>query len=168
MSSQIIIVDENDQQIGLKERSQLNHPQDIYRVAALWLTNSRGEILLAQRKLTKDKDPGKWGPAAAGTIDDGETYESNIYKEAAEEIGLTSVNFTKGPKLEVTGIRHYFTQWYFATADIATKDLVLQDDEVEQVAWVAPGVLLRDITEHPDQYVQGLGMVVHTFITARN
>ncbi len=29
-----------------------------------------------------------WGSAVAGTVEKGEDYESNIYKETEEEIGL--------------------------------------------------------------------------------
>jgi isopentenyldiphosphate isomerase len=76
MKPKIIIVNEKDKEIGLKERGTLK-TEDIYRVTALWITNSKDEILLAKRALTKSNDPGKWGPAVAGTVDEGETYEEN-------------------------------------------------------------------------------------------
>ena len=81
MPSLITIVNEEDEIIGHKDRTSLDHETDIYRVAALWLTNSTGEVLIAQRALSKESSPGKWGPAAAGTVEEGETYESNIVKE---------------------------------------------------------------------------------------
>lgn len=65
----IIIVNENDEIIGHKARGTLEQ-LDIYRVSALWIKNSQGDILLAQRKFTKKHDPGKWGPAVAGTNDE--------------------------------------------------------------------------------------------------
>lgn len=74
------VVNDSDEVIGHKFRNDIDFVKDIYRVAALWLTNSQGQVLIAQRLLTKDKDPGKWGPAAAGTLEKDETYESNIYK----------------------------------------------------------------------------------------
>jgi len=55
----IVIVNDEDEIIGHKERGTLVK-EDIYRVAALWVTNSKGEILLAQRQLGKRHDPGKW------------------------------------------------------------------------------------------------------------
>ncbi len=48
----------------------------------MWLRNSLGQSLLAKRSASKELDPSKWGPAVAGTIEAGQTYESNIYKEA--------------------------------------------------------------------------------------
>jgi len=91
MPVKIIIVDENDNPIGLKERGTLDYDKDIYRVSALWITNSKGQILIARRALTKKQNPGKWGPGVAGTIDEGETYDSNIIKEAKEELGLQNI-----------------------------------------------------------------------------
>jgi predicted kinase len=92
-----IIVNDQDQIIGHKEPGTLLK-EDIYRVSSLWVTNSKGDILLAQRKFTQKLDPGKWGPAVAGTVDEGETYESNIIKEAEEEIGLKDMRPALGPK----------------------------------------------------------------------
>ena len=83
------IVNENDEIIDYKPRNEIDYKKDYYRIGCLWLTNSKGEVLLAQRLLTKDKDPGMWGPSAAGTLEKGESYESNIYKEAEEELGLS-------------------------------------------------------------------------------
>ncbi|OGL89033.1 hypothetical protein A3I45_03330 [Candidatus Uhrbacteria bacterium RIFCSPLOWO2_02_FULL_53_10] len=45
----LIIVNENDEEIGVKDRADLNPKTDIYRVSALWVLNGRGEVLLAQR-----------------------------------------------------------------------------------------------------------------------
>ena len=111
------IVDEQDNLIGAKPRNEIDFKNGYYRISGLWLTSSNGQILIAQRLLTKDKDPGKWGPAAAGTLEVGETYESNAYKEAEEEIGLTGVTFTQGPKMKFTTPRHSFCQWYTAVCD---------------------------------------------------
>jgi isopentenyldiphosphate isomerase len=45
----IQLVDGQDQVIAAKERSQVDYRTDIYRAAALWLTNSQGQALLAKR-----------------------------------------------------------------------------------------------------------------------
>jgi isopentenyldiphosphate isomerase len=153
MTEMIQIVDENDILIDHKPRNEVDYSSDIYRVAALWLTNSSGEVLIAQRKLTKDKDPGKWGPAVAGTVDEGETYSINIVKETEEEIGLTGVDFERGPKLRVREPRNYFGQWFLAQVDMPAEAFRLQEDEVEQVKWVPKDELLHDVVANPDKYV---------------
>jgi len=89
----IPIVNEQDEIIkvvDIKDRK----PGEICRITGLWLTDPEGNILLAQRAFNKKLSPGLWGPAAAGTVEEGETYESNIIKEAEEEIGLAGLKPT--------------------------------------------------------------------------
>lgn len=151
----IIIVNDQDEIIGHKERGTIS-PEDIYRVSALWVTNSKGDILLAQRKFTKSHDPGKWGPAVAGTLDEGETYESNIIKEAEEEIGLKDIKPTIGPKIRETGEHNYFTQWYTLVIDKPAEEFTIQEEEIEQVKWFTRAELERELQEHLNNYLKGM------------
>ena len=157
----IQIVDNQDQLIGVKERSEIDYKSDIYRVSALWLTNSEGQTLLAKRAAVKDKDPGKWGPAVAGTIDEGETYDQNIYKEAEEEIGLTGEQFDKGKKIFVTHPRTYFCQWYFVKLDREVDSFVMQEDEVEELAWVGIEEIKQELQTNPGKYVPAMQQIVN-------
>lgn len=155
--TKIYIVDEQDQAIGTKERGTLD-PADIYRISALWIKNAKGQVLLAQRSLNKKNAPGKWGPAVAGTVEDGETYEANIIKEAEEELGIKGVEFEIGPKEFVRSHTVYFCQWFFATIDRAPEDFVLQEEEVEQVKWYDAQELPELIRDHPDDFTYGMSI----------
>lgn len=159
----IVIVDEFDTPIGSKYRDEVDYSKDIYRAAGVWIVNSKNEVLIAQRKLTKDKDPGMWGPAAAGTVEEGETYESNAYKEAEEELGLTGVAFELGPKQYSEHPRRYFGQWFICRIDKPVEDFVLQEEEVERVAWIDRATLERDVREYPEKYVPSLQKAI-TFL----
>ncbi len=156
----IQIVDENDQVVGHKDRADVDHQNEVYRVAALWVTNSQGEVLIAQRKHNKDKDPGKWGPAVSGTVDEGETYETNIYKEAEEEIGLIGEIFNQGSKMRITEPRNYFCQWFTATVDKPLDEFQPQEEEVEQIKWVSERELAKDVQEHPDKYIVSMPKIL--------
>ena len=147
------IVDENDIVIGLKERDQIDYQNDIYRVTSLWLTNPKGEILLARRSMEKLKDPGRWGPAVSGTIEEDENYDENVYKEAMEEIGLENVIFTKGPKTRIHYPRNYFCQWYFAEIDREIESFVMQPEEVDALMWISMKDFLEDLMTNPNRYV---------------
>ncbi|HMS24033.1 MAG TPA: NUDIX domain-containing protein [Candidatus Saccharibacteria bacterium] len=152
--SKVIIVDEHDQVIGLKERDEITK-NDIYRVSVLWIENLKGEILLTQRKSDKKVDPGCWSPAVAGTNEATETYRSNIYKEAEEELGLMGFSFHELPKISPNIHCNYFIMPYFLNADLdLEKDIVLQDSEVEAAAWFDPDALGVDIKLNPSKYVK--------------
>jgi isopentenyl-diphosphate delta-isomerase len=153
--SKIIIVNENDEIIGAKERESLVS-DDIYRVSALWITNSKGDILLAQRAFTKSHDPGKWGPAVAGTVEEGEDHDSNIIKEAEEELGLKNVDFIKVDKVRIKTRHNYFTQWYKAVIDRGVDDFKIQKEEVEQIKWFSHVELESELAKNPEKFLSGI------------
>ena len=163
-SNKVQIVDEHDHLLGYKDRSDIDDKNDIYRVSSLWLTNSKGEVLLAQRKYTKNNDPGKWGPAVAGTLEGDEDYESNIIKEIYEEIGLIDLNIKKGPYIRVTSPRNYFCQWYTASLDVPVKDLKIQLEEIEKVEWVNKKKLKKEIELKPNKYVTTMPKISELFL----
>ncbi|MFA7253615.1 MAG: NUDIX domain-containing protein [Patescibacteria group bacterium] len=152
----IYVVDENDVVIGVKEKTEVED-HEFNRVTGLWIKNSKGEILLAQRKRTKRYDPGKWGPAVAGTVEEGETYESNIIKEAEEELGLRDLEMTIGPKERVTWAEHrYFAHWFITTLDLPVEAFTIQESEVEAIRWIEFDLFMKDLEENPDQYTIGM------------
>jgi len=152
MSEEIIIVDKEDNVIGFKHRDSLDS-SDIYRASALWLTNSKGEILLAKRSYNKKKHPGMWGPAVAGTLEKDETYDSNIIKEAEEELGLTNLKLEKGPKGFSNVDFVHFTQWYKAVIDKEAKDFKIQKEEVEEVKWFSEQELEEQLKINPEKFL---------------
>lgn len=156
----IPIVDSNDKIIRYKDRKKIT-VNDIYRVSALWLTNERGEFLLAKRASTKKHDPGKWGPAVAGTVEKGETYNINIRKETFEELGI-KITPKKTLKIERVSKWHYFVQWYAAKIDSKTK-LKPNITEVAEIKWFSkkefylwykknPEIFLSNVITHVKKF----------------
>ncbi|MFA6493310.1 MAG: NUDIX domain-containing protein [Patescibacteria group bacterium] len=148
----IIIVDKNNQVIGSKEREKVDPQNDICRISILWITNSKNQVLLAQRKMNKKYNPGKWGPAVGGTNEEGETYESNIYKEAEEEIGLVSQSFAQGPKFFLPMPNKRFCQSFSLNIDWSLDRFKIQEEEVEQIKWFNKDELFKGLKENPDNF----------------
>ena len=154
MPENIIIVDKNDNIIWHTFRHE-RKSTDIYRVSALWIHNSAWDILLAQRHKNKESNPGKWSTAAAGTNAEGETYESNIYKEAEEEIGLRGVVFEERMKVDRTdGEFPFFCQWYSCTLDRDIGDFRIQEEEVQDLKWWPREELRKAIQETPELFTK--------------
>ena len=152
MKLKIPIVNENDNIIGYKYREDIL-PTDIYRVTALWITNSGGDVLITQRSFNKSHDPGKWHPAVSGTVEQGETYDGNIIKEAEEELGIKGVEFKLGPKVKRGGKHIHFTQWYLCIMDKPISYFKIQPSEVADIKWMPLKSLVNDVKENPDKYV---------------
>jgi len=151
----IIIVDNKDNKIGIKERESITK-ENIFRVSVLWVTNSENEILLAKRSLNKTNSPGRWGPAVTGTVAENETYDSNIIKETIEEIGLRDIRPQKGFKKRMITKYNYFCQWYFIKIDRNLDEFKLQEDEVEEIKWFSREELLRKIEKDQDKFMQSV------------
>lgn len=150
----IIVVDDEDNLLGVKDRGSLTR-LDIYRVSALWITNNKGQIFLAKRAYTKKNDPGMWGPAVAGTVEEGETYKLNMVKEAEEELGLKNLKLKEGPKQRVKSPHNHFTQWFFSEL----KDDVLLDfdkKEVAEVKWFDKEELITIVEKNPEKIVPSM------------
>lgn len=167
--SHIAIVNEHDEVIGSVEREE-RKPEQLYRVAALWLTNAKGEILMAQRALTKKHDPGVWGPAVAGTVEADETYESNIVKEIREEIGLSvqTAELAVGPHIRIHKPQGgYFAQYFLLSREVQAEEFAIKLDEVAQVRWFTKVELRALFAEHPEQFTPAAGQWLPGFLSEK-
>lgn len=148
----VIVVDEHDRVVDSKERDELTDT-DSTRASAVYLFSPEGKILLAQRSFNRKHAPGKWGPSAAGTVEEAESYEESAYKELAEEIGVATVRLTPTKKVyNPNGPVH--AQYFEGTIPEDTP-LTLQTEEVAAAHWFT----LRELTElvqtQPDLFTYG-------------
>ncbi|MFA7191970.1 MAG: NUDIX domain-containing protein [Candidatus Paceibacterota bacterium] len=148
----IPVVNEQDEIIGYKDRSDRN-PEDIIRITSIWITDENGDVLMQQRKLDKKNNPGLWSAAVAGTVEEGETYESNAYKEMEEEIGVNDVPLTMSKKMygDTTAGKRFLQ--IFTAQFSREKKLTAQESEVEQLKWFTKEELLRELKENPNDFV---------------
>ncbi len=163
--SKIVVVNEKDEIVGYKDRDDRNNV-DIVRVAALWIFNSSGESLLAQRSLAKTRSPGKWGPAVAGTVEEGETYESNIIKETEEEIGLTisKEEILLGEKKLFHSDHPYFGQMYYLKIDLPISGFRPRPGEVEQVKWFGAEQISQRLKEKPEDFTPSMKELLSDYL----
>lgn len=145
----IPIVNEQDEIIGYKEREDIDFKEELIRATGLWVTDKEGNILLAQRSLTKKFNPGLWGPAAGGVVEENETCESCIEREAEEEIGLKGVVFRVGPKIRLPNCFGYF---FTAIVD-HNYEFIKQDEEVEKIKWFKESELNKLLKESPEIFM---------------
>ena len=163
---QVIIVDKNDNIIWHKDRSTLIFPQDIYRVSALRIENSKWEILIAQRSFTKKNQGWVRGPATAWTNAKGETYELNIIKEAQEEIWLELINYKLWPKQFIKSEnknRRYFCQRFIANIDQDINKFVLQKEEVAAVQRISKEKLQNRVKNKPEEFTSNANEYINLF-----
>lgn len=66
------VTDEKGNKIGIvKARKDVHHDGDFHRSVHVWLINSKQELLVQKRALTKKVSPGCWSASAAGHVSAG-------------------------------------------------------------------------------------------------
>lgn len=155
----VAIVDEHDQVVGYKLRSELL-PSDRIRIIAIWAENSKGEVLIAKRAQTRHIDPGCWGPAVAGGVEKDQTYEETAARELFEELGLGGVTLNKLQKVSYTNSRGRarVCQWYKLDWNGQVSELALQTEEVDAAKWIKIDQLKAEVLNHPEQFVASAAM----------
>jgi len=157
------LVDRDDNIIGYADLDA-HDPAWISRISALWITNSRDEVLIARRSLDKRVHPGRWAAGVAGTNELGETYYSNIIKEAEEELGLTGIEPVEGPKIAViTDKAGYFCQWFFLVIDREIREFEFQASEVMDARWISKQELKQQIKQNPRMFSHSMDRWIEMF-----
>ena len=104
------VVDENDKVVGVRTRGEIHARGLMHRAIHILLFNSRDQVFLQKRSLSKDEQPGKWDSSAAGHVDSGETYLECARREIHEELGIVAEQpmeeLFKLPATQQTGFEH--------------------------------------------------------------
>ena len=70
---QVILVDENDNQIGLMPKMEAHQKAVLHRAFSVFIFNSDNELMLQQRALHKYHSPGLWTNTCCSHQRDGES-----------------------------------------------------------------------------------------------
>lgn len=126
----------------------------------IWFLNSKGELLVQKRSMTRTRNPGKWA-FTGGAVDTGETSLQSAIREVEEELGLKfleeELDFIISFKRE-----HVFVDVWLIRADIDINEIKMQEEEVEEVKWVS----LSELTEmiRKDEFVKSTKLYYELFI----
>lgn len=154
------ICDESNNIIGKGMKSVAHRDGLWHRAATIWIYNSKGEILLQLRAKNKELAPNLWDISVAGHIGIGEDPLTAAIREVGEEIGLK----IEKRDLQFSRIRKYsmnykhiknreFYYIYFLKYDKDPKELILQEEEVQEVKFFNPDKLEKELKEHPEKFV---------------
>src|SRR3989338_4905829 len=90
MNEQILVVNENDEVIGLNTKENCHAGQGIlHRAITIFVFNDKNEILLTKRSALKKLWPNFWDTSCSTHLRPGETNEQAGEKRLNEEIGFS-------------------------------------------------------------------------------
>jgi len=130
----VAVVDAEDRFVRAARRAEVRGSNLWHCCSFCFVFNPRGQLLVQKRMASKETYPSHLDPCPRGVVGAGESYESNVEREAAEEMGVTGVEFEPlfDFKFEdgVSRVRGR------AFACIFPGEVVLQPEEVESGEWV--------------------------------
>lgn len=151
-----IIVDENDNIIGKKNRKEISS-KDTVRVSILIIFDENKRMLLTQRAFTKKNHPGLWSLSVAGTNEVGETYESNIIKEAKEELDITINSLKYLDKEKIIEDKTLFASTFITRINSQTK-IRIDKEEVNDAKWFTKEEFEKLVNKKPRIVTPGLAL----------
>lgn len=156
MMEQVILVDENDRQIGLMEKQAAHVNPHLHRAFSIFIFNSKGELLMQQRALSKYHSPGLWTNTCCSHPRDGETLTEATSRRLMEEMGMTCEMHEVYTFIYMAPVGQGLTEHEFDHVWIGRSDETPQinREEVESWKYVSLSDLKVDIQLHPELYTE--------------
>ncbi|HLX96041.1 MAG TPA: NUDIX domain-containing protein [Verrucomicrobiae bacterium] len=152
------VVNERDEVVGQNTRREVHACGLLHRAIHVLVFNTRGEIFLQKRSITKDREPGKWDSSSSGHVDSGEDYDACAIRELREELGL-AVQKTPERMFKIdacTGTDQEFV-WIYRCA--AEGPFRLHPDEIECGEWFAPEAVTRWMAGKPEDFASAFRLI---------
>lgn len=150
------VLNENGEYIGRVESREKCHKEGLWHKAvAVFIINSKGQVLLQRRSANKKLWPNMWDITAGGHVLAGEFGFESIIREVNEEIGieLNKDNITfigscisKNVKEDI--INNHFNEFYIVNKDFDETRLELQEDEVSEIKWIDKDEIIERIKDN--------------------
>lgn len=156
MEEHVILVDENDNPIGLMEKMEAHEKAVLHRAFSVFIFNKKGELMLQQRAASKYHSPLLWTNTCCSHQRDGETNLEAGKRRLQEEMGFVTeieevfsfiykAPFSNG--LTEHELDHVMIGYY---DDIPA----INKEEVEAYKWMPLIEVKNDIEKNPQEYTE--------------
>ena len=150
----MILVDENDAQIGLMEKMEAHKKALLHRAISVFIINTSGEWILQKRAHDKYHSKGLWTNTCCTHPLPGESEEETANRRLFEEMGLNCdleklFSFIYKEKLDDELTEYEYDHVFVGITD---SEPVINTSEVADWKKISFKDLHFDITENPDNY----------------
>ena len=154
MEAKVILVDENDNQIGVEEKQKVHVEGKMHRAFSVYIFNSKGELLIQRRAKNKYHSGGLWANTCCSHPRPDEDTEEAAHRRLQEEMGFDAelkeeMKFKYKVKFDNGLTENEYLYVFTGKADITP---VPNPEEIEEWRWISIEELKNDIKENPDKY----------------
>ena len=156
MEEYVVLVNENDQQVGIMEKMAAHIVPRLHRAFSIFIFNSKGELLLQQRALSKYHSPGLWTNTCCSHPRNGESLQQATTRRLKEEMGLSCdmhevFTFIYKAPVGLGLIEHEFDHVWFGQSDDTP---LINTEEVEAYKYMSLDDISNDMRQHPESYTE--------------
>jgi len=166
MSEEVFdVVNERDEVIGRQTRREVHRTGLKHRAIHVFVFNSRGEVFLQKRSMSKDSSPGLWDSSASGHLDCGEDYDACVVRELHEEIGL-NVNTCPRRLFKVNACEQTGQEFVWLYQCASEGPFTLHPEEIERGEWFTPERVTAWVKERPQDFAPAFMLLWTRFVAS--
>ena len=156
MEEFVVLVDEQDQQLGIMEKMAAHIVPRLHRAFSIFLFNAKGELMLQQRALSKYHSPGLWTNTCCSHPRNGESVGKAAERRLLEEMGLRCelhevFTFIYKAPVGLGLTEHEYDHVFFGQCD---QEPVINTDEVTSWKYMSLDDIAADMKAHPELYTE--------------
>jgi isopentenyl-diphosphate delta-isomerase len=155
MDQKVILVDENDREIGLEEK--LKAHQDggrLHRAVSVFVFNKKGEVMMQKRALGKYHEGGKWSSTCCSHPMPGEMPIDAAHRRLREEMGFDCELKEVGSFIYKAVLGKGLVEWEYDHffKGVHESDPRPSKEEVEDWRWESVEGIRERIKKNPKEY----------------
>jgi isopentenyl-diphosphate delta-isomerase len=158
----INLVDDRGARIGTIEKLVAHQIGSLHEAFSIFVSNSRGEILLQRRNPAKYHSGGLWTNTCCSHPRKDEDLDRAIHRRLREEMGFDCplderFSFVYKVALDNGLVEHEFDHVFFGRSDVSPN---INPDEATAYRWMAFDDLVHDAEAHPERYTAWLKIIL--------
>ncbi len=161
----VILVNENDEQIGLMPKQEAHEKAVLHRAFSVFLFNEKNELLLQQRALTKYHSPGLWTNTCCSHQRNGETNLEAGKRRLFEEMGIATQLRETTQFIYKAPFDNGLTEHELDHILIGSfsEEPVINELEVASFKWMHMVDIEKDMQDNPDSYTAWFKIIFDKF-----
>ncbi len=165
MEEEVILVDQTDQVIGSMEKLEAHEKGILHRAFSVFIFNSKNELLMQQRALTKYHSAGLWTNSCCSHPRPGELILDAANRRMLEEMGMRvelthKTSFIYKAVFDNGLTEHELDHIFIGHSDLQPQ---INPEEVNASAWESLSTIKDSITQKPEQYTAWFKLALEKF-----
>lgn len=166
MKEKVILVDENDRELGTAEKMKAHMECRLHRAFSVFIFNSRKELLLQRRAGSKYHCGGLWTNTCCSHPRLGETLKKAVKRRLREEMGFACdlrkvFDFVYKAALGKNLYEYEYDHVFVGNYDGVPR---LNPTEADDWKWISLDELKKDIVKNAEKYTPWFRIILEKYL----